>query len=78
MNAFASILCIVGVILWATPVWLALIMEILFRYGMGRRRSGVLRRISMIEWLNVTGGCILLGSILFGLGNSLRRTYAEH
>jgi hypothetical protein len=51
-------------------------MEMLFRCGIGYRRQGKVRRITMIEWLNAIGVSIFLGSILYGLARLLQRVSA--
>jgi hypothetical protein len=71
----AGILILLGIFLWATPLWFVVLMEILFRCGIGYRRRGVPRRITMIEWLDVTGTGIFLGTILYGLGRIFARTF---
>ena len=73
MIALGRTLCILGLILWATPVWFAVLMEILFRYGVGYKRRGKLRRMRMTEWLNATGCGMFAGTMMILLGKYLIR-----
>jgi hypothetical protein len=73
-QSLASLFLAAGVFLWATPLWYPLLMEGLYRAGIGYRRCGKLRRIRLTDWLNATGIGIFCGSLLFGLGNFLRVT----
>lgn len=65
---------IIGWWLAATPVWYALLMEILFRYGVGYRTRGKLRRMRMPEWLSVAGIGIFLAPFIIVLGRTLHAT----
>ena len=66
----ASFFTGIGVILIATALWYPLLMEVLFRFGVGYKRRGQTRRIRMTEWLNASGAGLFLGALLLALGRS--------
>ena len=68
----AAIFLGVGALLLTTPIWYALLMELLYRFGIGCHRAGQLRRIRTTEWLNATGVGILFGSICVAIGRTLQ------
>lgn len=75
MKLVGSILTLIGVALWLTPLWFAVLHEILFRCGRGYRRRGVVRRMRITEWLFATSHGIFFGTFIYAVGQAL---YKRH
>ena len=64
LNTLAVSFIMAALILWATPLWFPVLVEILFRFKR-------FRRMQLTEWLNASGIGIVLGSICYGCGRLL-------
>ena len=74
MKTIGLILQIIGWGLVATPIWYTVLMELLFRCGIGYCRDGKLRRVRLTEWLSATGTGVFLAPFFIVLG----RTLSQH